>query len=87
MLTHVGESVTFTLKIRQSLESGLPAPTGKVTFKDGAQILGTGTISAGQASFTTSSLAAGSHTIGALYQGDSNYNRHKSPAVVQVVEP
>lgn len=87
MLTHVGEGVTFTLKIRQTVESGLPGPTGTVTFKDGAQILGTGTISAGQARFTTSSLAAGSHTLGALYQGDSNYNRHKSPAVVQVVEP
>jgi hypothetical protein len=85
--SHVGESVTFTLKIRQSLESGLPVPTGKVTFKDGNQTLGTATISGGKASFTTSTLSAGNHTIGALYQGDSNYNRHKAPALVQKVLP
>ncbi|MGC3998595.1 MAG: Ig-like domain repeat protein [Anaeromyxobacter sp.] len=47
-------------------------PGGTVTFYDGATALGTGTIVNGLATFTTASLAAGSHSIKATYGGDSN---------------
>ena len=42
--------------------------------------LGTGTLSGGVATFSTSSLAIGSHTITAVYGGDTNFNGSTSVA-------
>jgi ELWxxDGT repeat protein len=67
-----GEAVTFTA----SLTNGLgPPPTGSVDFKEGNTDLTPGGVSliAGQATFSISSLGVGSHTITALYSGDSNF--------------
>jgi hypothetical protein len=44
-----------------------------VTFNDGAQTLGTATVSNGAAVFSTTTLAPGNHTITAAYSGDVNY--------------
>src|SRR6266478_9901169 len=41
-----------------------------VTFLDGSTSLGTGTLASGQATFTTSSLSIGSHSITGQYGGD-----------------
>src|SRR5205814_6461665 len=60
-------------------------PTGTVTFKDGATPLATNTLSSGQATFTTSSLSVASHTISAVYNGDSNFNTSTSPNLTQTV--
>ncbi len=60
-----GTSVTFTATV--AAPSG--TPTGTVNFYDGTTLLGTGTLSAGAATYTTSSLAAGTHAIEAVYQG------------------
>ena len=51
-------------------------PTGSVTFTDTttSQTLGTITLIAGVATVTTSTLTVGSHTIQAVYSGDSNFN-------------
>jgi hypothetical protein len=49
------------------------APTGSVTFKDGSTTLGSGNISSTLATYTTSSLSLGVHTITAIYTGDSKY--------------
>jgi hypothetical protein len=57
-----------------------------VSFYDGATLLGTGNVNAsGQATFTTSSLAVGAHTISATYSGDSNFNGSTSSALTQQV--
>ena len=49
-------------------------PTGSITFMDGTTQLGTVNLSKlGFVTFTTSSLAVGSHTITATYSGDNNY--------------
>jgi len=50
-------------------------PTGSVNFYlDGSTTpLDTAPLTAGSASFTTSTLAVGSHTITASYNGDSNF--------------
>jgi hypothetical protein len=49
-------------------------PTGTVTFKDGTTVLGaSATLSGGSATFTTAALSVGSHTITAVYSGDSNF--------------
>ena len=60
-------------------------PTGTVNFLDGATVLGPGTLSAGVAMFTTSSLAAGSHSITAVYGGGTNYVGATSAALAQLV--
>lgn len=52
--------------------SGGSSPSGTVTFKDGATTLGTETISGSTATFSTSALGVGSHSITAIYAGDSN---------------
>ena len=47
-----GQSVTFTATI-SATAPGAGTPTGTVTFKDGSTTLGTGTLSGGVATFTT----------------------------------
>ena len=61
-----GGSVTFTATVTGS------SPTGTVTFMDGGGSIGSGTLSGGIATFTTSVLAVGNHTITTGYGGDAN---------------
>jgi hypothetical protein len=56
-----------------------------VTFYDGGTSIGTGTISGTSATFTTSSLIAGSHSITANWPGNNNYGAVTSGAITQVV--
>ena len=72
-----GQAVTFTATLAANA-------TGTVTFTNGSTVLGTGTISNKVATVTTSSLPAGSDTITATYNGDSNYNT-ATASLVQTV--
>jgi hypothetical protein len=75
-----GEPVTFTATVTGA------TPTGTVTFKDGATVLGTGPLNAsGQASFTTTSLKVGSHSITAAYGGNAGNLPSTSTALAQAV--
>jgi hypothetical protein len=66
-----GQSVTLTATITPSVVGTTPA-TGTVTFTAANQgVLGTGTIASGVATFTSSSLPAGSYTLTADYSGDA----------------
>jgi hypothetical protein len=77
-----GQSVTFTATVA----AGSGMPTGTVTFKGGTSTLGTAALNAsGVATFTTSSLAAGSHSISAAYGGDANFAPSTSTALTQTV--
>ena len=78
-----GRAVTFTAVVTASL--GAPPDGETVTFKRGATVLGTRTLSGGSASFTTSTLPGGTDYIKAVYGGDSNFGGSTSPAVAQVV--
>jgi len=79
----VGKSVTFTATVKPALGS---IPNGEtVTFYDGTASIGTGMTASGIATFTTSSLAAGTHSITATYAGDGTYSSSTSPVVKQVV--
>jgi len=78
-----GQAVTFTATVKPASGSG--TPTGTVTFNDGATALGTGTLSGGTATFTTSGLGAGVHSITAVYGGDANFAGGTSPVVMQTV--
>ena len=61
--------------------------TGTVIFMEGANTLGTGTLSpTGAATFSTTTLAVGSHTITAVYGGNTGYATSTSAALVQTVQ-
>jgi hypothetical protein len=68
-----GQAITFTATI-VAVAPAIGAPTGTVTFLDGGTPIGTGSVSGGTASFTSSSLAVGNHTVTASYAGDSSFN-------------
>jgi hypothetical protein len=74
-----GQSVTFTVAVTPS------AATGTVQFLDGVTSLGTATVAGGSASLEISSLAAGAHSITAVYSGDANDVASNSAAVAQTV--
>jgi Big-like domain-containing protein len=80
-----GQSVTFTATIAPAFGGN---PTGNVTFKDGATVLGTGAVAAAthKATFTTTKLAAGTHNITAVYPGDADYLTSTSVVLKQVVK-
>jgi len=59
--------------------------TGMVQFLDSGNLLGTGTLTGGTATFTTSSLASGTHSITAVYGGDANDKSSTSANLVQAV--
>ncbi|MBS1801213.1 MAG: Ig-like domain repeat protein [Acidobacteria bacterium] len=61
------------------------AATGSITFMDGAVSLGTANVVGGQASITDSTLSSGTHTITAVYGGDTTYNTATSAPLVQNV--
>lgn len=80
-----GQSVTFTATVSSS--SFKATPTGSVTFLDGTTTLGSGSLnSSGVATFTTSTLSVGTHTVTGTYNGDSNYVSSSSTAVSQLVQ-
>jgi hypothetical protein len=78
-----GQAVTFTAVVTSSI--GAPPDGETVTFMEGTWILGTGVLSGGSATFTTSALPAGTYSIKAVYGGDSKFLGSKSNAVSQVV--
>jgi len=81
-----GQSVTFTATVTAK-SPGAGTPTGTVTFKDGSSTLGTGTLDgSGQAMFTISTLAVGSHSITARYAGDASFNGRTSSRLTQTVQ-
>ncbi|WP_316782051.1 beta strand repeat-containing protein, partial [Streptomyces sasae] len=79
-----GQSVTLTATVAPVAPGG-GTPTGTVSFLDGMTLLGTGTLSGGVATFSTSSLSVGSHSLTAAYGGSGSYNGSTSPAVTQTV--
>jgi len=76
-----GNSVTFTATV----SSGAGTPGGTVNFKNGATVIGSGTLSGGKASFSTSALSGGGHSITAVYAGTSNFATSTSTAITQTV--
>lgn len=75
------QQVTFTATVMGN------SPTGTVTLTDttSTTVLGTGNVSAGVATFSTTDLSGGSHQIVASYNGDTGNNASASPALTQTV--
>jgi Bacterial Ig-like domain (group 3)/Beta-propeller repeat len=78
-----GQPVTFTAAFASTI--GAPPDGETVKFMKGKTILGTGTLSSGSASFTTSTLPVATNAITAVYAGDSNFGPSTSNTVKQVV--
>ena len=84
-----GMSLSFTATVSPPPNGA--APTGSVTFYDGAAALGTVALSSYmgtsmQAVFTTTGLAVGTHSVTAVYSGDGTYGALTSPAVSVTVQ-
>jgi Bacterial Ig-like domain (group 3) len=79
-----GQPVTFSAAVVSTGFKGIP--TGSVKFMEGTTILAAGTLDKlGLTSFTISNLSVGSHSINAVYGGDSNFIGNTSNVVVQKV--
>ena len=78
----LGQPVTFTAAIKPQYGG---QASGTVTFLDGTTTLGSAAVSGNAASLTTSSLAAGKHSITATYGGDSSLTGSTSSVLSQVV--
>jgi hypothetical protein len=89
----VGQSVTFTATVNPN--GVFFVPLGTVSFMDGNTLLGTVKLNAldqstppsssQTATFTTSSLAAGNHSITTVYSGDLNFAGGTSSPLTQTV--
>jgi hypothetical protein len=86
-----GQPVTFTATVTAPSSFGA-APSGTVTFVDGATTVGTGTLTASGSSATATltlpngsggvALAVGSHSISVAYSGDGNYATSAGPVTI-----
>src|SRR5207245_694545 len=77
--------ITLTATV-SLVPAGAGQSTGTVSFQDGSFVLGTGTVNTnGVATITTSGLDVRTHTITAVYSGDTNVTGSTSTAVNQVV--
>jgi hypothetical protein len=82
----VGQSVTLTATV----SSSIAAPTGSVTFKNGAASLGTASLTPGSglsstATLIIATLPAGTDSITATYTATPNFGASTSPILSQVV--
>jgi hypothetical protein len=82
------QAVTFTANVTPSGTVVNAPRTGTVDFYDGINPsvkIGSGTVSNGVATLTTSGLGAGDHIITAWYEGDGTYNGSTSQGLTQTV--
>lgn len=90
-----GLNITFTATVAQlpftvTVPGGLsnPAPTGTVSFYDGTTLLGTSPLSASLvATLSTSTLSVATHSITAVYSGDTANSASTSAALSEVIQP
>jgi hypothetical protein len=81
-----GASVTLTATVASSPAGGV-TPTGTVTFYSNGASLGASPLSAGLASFATTTLDAGTDILTCTYSGDLVYAPSACPPLNQTVNP
>jgi hypothetical protein len=80
-----GQPITFTARV--TAPAGAPVPAGRVTFSDGATSRATVKLNEdGVATYTTRSLAVGSHPLTATYAGDAADLGSTSAPLPEVVQ-
>jgi hypothetical protein len=78
-----GQTVKFTASVTSTTTGTI---TGTVQFYDGSTVIGSAvTLASGSASYSTSTLSQGSHSITAVYSGDSTYGTSTSTALTQTI--
>jgi hypothetical protein len=77
-----GQTITFTATVQPP--AGTTA-TGTVTFLDGSASLGNATLAGNSAQLSIASLGTGTHSVTAVYSGDTNMAGSTSAAVAQQV--
>lgn len=82
--SNYGSAVTFTATIQSAATN---AATGTVVFLDNGLQIGTGTLAGNPAvaTFTTSTLAVGTHPVTATYAGDNYNSQAQTPSAVNQV--
>ncbi len=81
----LGSPVLLTATVAPAAISS-SIPTGTVTFLDGTMTIGSSAINtAGIATFTTSVLASGAHTLTAAYSGDTNFAASTSSVLTETI--
>ena len=82
--SNFGAAVVFTVSIPETQSVNAQ---GSVTIYDGANLIGSAPLTGGtgQATFTTSVLAVGEHSITASFPGDASYAQATSAGLTQVV--
>ena len=78
-----GNTVLFTATVTEG--ANVPATSGTVQFLDGATPIGTGNVSGGTAILNIGSLAAGTHSISAVFKASLNAASSTSAVITQVV--
>jgi uncharacterized repeat protein (TIGR03803 family) len=78
-----GQALIFTAMVTSA--DGAPPDGEIVTFKKGASVLGTGTLSGGSATLAISTLGVGANAVTAVYAGDGNFAASTSKPVSQVI--
>uniref|UniRef100_A0A7V4XSK6 CSLREA domain-containing protein n=1 Tax=Acidobacterium capsulatum TaxID=33075 RepID=A0A7V4XSK6_9BACT len=82
---NAGQSLTLTATVTDASAGSSGTPDGTVSFYDGKTLLGTGTLNAGVATYTTSTLAPDvTHSLTASYSGSTNFTASMSSAAVSV---
>ena len=76
-----GQSITFTA----SVAGIIGIPTGTITFEDSGNIIGTVNFDGRSVILITTALAAGPHSIGAVYSGDATHQTSASSPAPQTV--
>jgi hypothetical protein len=81
----LGQTVTLSAAVAGTGFGASSTPSGAITFYDGAVMLAAGTLDAtGHATYTTSTLALGTHTLTAVYGGSAVFAGSTSNAVAQI---
>ena len=81
--SNYGQPITLRAVVIPSYRG---TPTGTVTFFDGTTQLASATLNNGRASLTISTLAAGDHSLTAVYAGDNDFAPSTSAVWMQTVE-
>ena len=82
--TVFGQSTVLTATVSPT-SPGAGSPSGTITFKDSATTIGTATLNNGVATLAVGALSVSTHSLTAVYSGDTNFSNSTSAAVNQVV--
>jgi large repetitive protein len=80
--SYYGAPLTLTATV---LSPNSTAATGTITFLDGTTLIGTASLSGGVATYRTSRLAVGAHSITAVYGGDGGNGTSTSQVLAETV--